>query len=34
MKLISVIGISGSGKTTTVETIIRGLREALFGGLG
>ncbi|MGI6365419.1 MAG: molybdopterin-guanine dinucleotide biosynthesis protein MobB [Bacillota bacterium] len=30
MKLISVIGISGSGKTTTVETIIRGLRERRY----
>lgn len=26
MKIVSVIGISGSGKTSTVETIIRGLK--------
>lgn len=30
MKVISVIGISGSGKTTTVETIIRGLKEKRY----
>ena len=34
MRVVSVIGISGSGKTTTVEQLLRNLKKALFGGFG
>ena len=34
MKLITIVGVSGSGKTTVAEALIRAFTAAVFGGIG